>query len=127
METDSRPYLRCRHRKGRRYLRCYRIDCTGGRVFRGNVDCARAAVMILENAIAAARVVNLLHARFLNLNIYLRARDKAHKLCLTEASASGIVNGSCELSIFLGGAVLRDCSTPDEQIRQIVRDHRAED
>tara|TARA_Y100001936_G_scaffold196243_1_gene196697 strand:- start:284 stop:904 length:621 start_codon:yes stop_codon:yes gene_type:complete len=88
---------------------------------------ARAVGFSVETSTAAARVVNLLHARFSNLNIYLRARDKSHKLCLTEASASGIVNGSCELSILLGGAVLRDCSTPDEQIRQIVRDHRAED
>ena len=30
---------------------------------------ARAAVIVLENAIAAARVVNLLHTRFSNLNI----------------------------------------------------------
>ena len=35
----------------------------------GNVDRARAAVIVLENAIAAARVVNLLHTRFSNLNI----------------------------------------------------------
>ena len=77
--------------------------------------------------IAAARVVNLLHTRFLNLNIYLRARDKAHRLCLTEAGASGIVNETCELSIHLGEVVLLDCGTPDEQHRRIVRDHRAED
>ena len=91
------------------------------------VDRARAAVIILDNAIAAERVVNLLSGRFPNLNIYVRARNNAHMRRLTEAGASGIVHETYELSLHLGEAVLRGYGTPDEQIRQIVRDHRAED
>lgn len=91
------------------------------------VERARAAVIILDNAIAAERVVSLLHTRYPNLNIYVRARDNAHKRRLTDAGASGIVHETYELSLHLGEAVLRGFGTPDEQIRKIVRDHRAED
>ncbi|MGB0631462.1 MAG: monovalent cation:proton antiporter-2 (CPA2) family protein, partial [Alphaproteobacteria bacterium] len=75
------------------------------------VERARAAVIILDNAIAAERVVNLLHARYPNLNIYVRARDNAHKRRLTEAGASGIVHETYELSLHLGEAVLRGYGT----------------
>jgi CPA2 family monovalent cation:H+ antiporter-2 len=90
-------------------------------------DRARAAVIILDNATAAERVVNLLHRRFPNLNIYVRARDNAHKRRLTSAGASGIVHETYELSLHLGETVLRGYGTPDEQIQEIIRDHRADD
>lgn len=88
---------------------------------------ARGAVIILDNAIAAERAVNLLHRRFPNLNIFVRARDNAHKRRLTEAGASGIVHETFELSLHIGEAVLRGFGTPDDQIRDIIRDHRADD
>lgn len=90
-------------------------------------DRARAAVIILDNATAAERVVNLLHRRFPNLNIFVRARDNAHKRRLTTAGASGIVHETYELSLQLGETVLRGFGTPDDQIQEIIRDHRADD
>lgn len=90
-------------------------------------DRARAAVIILDNAIAAERVVHLLHRRFPNLNIFVRARDNAHKRRLTDAGASGIVHETYEMSLQLGESVLRGYGTPDEQIQEIIRDHRADD
>jgi hypothetical protein len=88
---------------------------------------ARAAVIILDNAAAAERVVNLLHRRFPKLNIFVRARDNAHKRRLAEAGASGIVHETYELSLHLGESVLRGYGTPDDQIQEIIRDHRADD
>lgn len=90
-------------------------------------DRARAAVIILDNATAAERVVNLLHRRFPKLNIFVRARDNAHKRRLAGAGASGIVHETYELSLQLGETVLRGYGTPDEQIQEIIRDHRADD
>ena len=90
-------------------------------------DRARAAVIILDNATAAERVVSLLHQRFPRLNIYVRARDNAHKRRLDSAGASGIVHETYELSLHLGESVLRGFGTPDDQIREIIRDHRADD
>lgn len=90
-------------------------------------DRARSAVIILDNATAAERVVNLLHHRFPKLNIFVRARDNAHKRRLTSAGASGIVHETYELSLQLGETVLRGYGTPDDQIQEIIRDHRADD
>jgi len=90
-------------------------------------DRARAAVIILDNATAAERVVNLLHQRFPKLTIYVRARDNAHKRRLSRAGASGIVHETYELSLHLGEFVLRGFGTPDDRIREIIRDHRADD
>lgn len=88
---------------------------------------ARAAVIILDNAAAAERVVNLLHRRFSKLNIFVRACDNAHKRRLAEAGASGIVYETYELSLHLGESVLRGHGTHDDQIQEIIRDHRADD
>jgi len=90
-------------------------------------DRARAAVIILDNATAAERLVNLLHQRFPKLTIYVRARDNAHKRRLSRAGASGIVHETYELSLHLGESVLRGFGTPDDRIREIIRDHRADD
>ena len=90
-------------------------------------DRARAAVIILDNATAAERVVNLLHQRFPKLTIYVRARDNAHKRRLKTAGASGIVHETYELSLHLGESVLRGFGTPGDRIREIIRDHRADD
>ena len=90
-------------------------------------DRARAAVIILDNAIAAERVVHLLHRRFPELNIFVRARDNAHKRRLTDVGASGIVHETYEMSLQLGESVLRGYGTPDEQIQDIIRDLRADD
>lgn len=90
-------------------------------------DRARAAVIILDYATAAERVVNLLHQRFPKLTIYVRARDNAHKRRLKTAGASGIVHETYELSLHLGESVLRGFGTPDDRIREIIRDHRADD
>ncbi len=88
---------------------------------------ARAAVIILDNAIAAERAVVLLHERYPRLGIFVRARDNAQKRRLTDAGASGIVHETYELSLQLGEAVLRNYGTPDDRIRDIVRELRADD
>ena len=90
-------------------------------------DRARAAVIILDNAIAAERAVNLLHRRFPRLSIYVRARDNAHKRRLADAGASGIVHETYELSLHLGEQVMRGFGTSSEKISDIIRAHRAED
>ena len=91
------------------------------------VERARAAVIILDNAIAAERAVHLLHARFPRLDIYVRARDNAHKRRLAEAGATGIVHETYELSLHLGEAVLRGFGVPADQIGDIIAAHRADD
>ena len=57
----------------------------------------------------------------------MRARDNAHKRRLKTAGASGIVHETYELSLHLGESVLRGFGTPGDRIREIIRDHRADD
>ncbi len=88
---------------------------------------ARAAVIILDNAAGAERVVHQLRARYPGLEIYARARDNPHMHRLHEAGASGIVHETYELSLQLGEAVLRGYGADEGQIRRIIDMHRADD
>lgn len=88
---------------------------------------ARAAVVILDNAEMASRTVHLLHQRFPKIDIFVRARDNRHRRSLEEAGATGIVHETFEMSLQLGGAVLRRLGTPADDIYDIIQDFRAED
>ncbi|MBT5050614.1 MAG: hypothetical protein HOM58_19080 [Rhodospirillaceae bacterium] len=88
---------------------------------------ARAAVVIMDNAEAASRTVHLLHQRFPKIDIFVRARDNRHRRSLEEAGATGIVHETFEMSLQLGGAVLRRLGTPSDDIYDIIQNFRAED
>jgi CPA2 family monovalent cation:H+ antiporter-2 len=88
---------------------------------------ARAAVVIMDNAEAASRTVHLLHQRHPNIDIFVRARDNRHRRTLEEAGATGIVHETFEMSLQLGGAVLRRLGTPADDIFEIIQNFRAED
>ena len=88
---------------------------------------ARAAVVILDNAEKAARTVHLLHQRYPRIDIFAQAHDRRQRRVLEEAGAAGIVQEPFEMSLQLGGAVLRRLGTPSEEIADIVETFRAED
>lgn len=88
---------------------------------------ARAAVVIMDNAEMASRTVHLLHQRFPNLDIFVRARDNRHSRALEDAGATGIVHETFEMSLQLGGAVMRRMGTPADDIYDIIHNLRSED
>lgn len=88
---------------------------------------ARAAVVIMDNAEAASRTVHLLHQRFPKIDIFVRASDNRHRRSLEDAGATGIVHETFEMSLQLGGAVLRRLGTPADDIYDIIHNFRAED
>ena len=81
----------------------------------------------MDNAEAASRTVHLLHQRFPKIDIFVRARDNRHRRSLEEAGATGIVHETFEMSLQLGGAVLRRLGTPSDDIYDIIQNFRAED
>jgi CPA2 family monovalent cation:H+ antiporter-2 len=81
----------------------------------------------MDNAEAASRTVHLLHQRHPNIDIFVRARDNRHRRTLEEAGATGIVHETFEMSLQLGGAVLRRLGTPADDIFEIIQNFRAED
>lgn len=88
---------------------------------------ARAAVVTMDNAAAAERTVHLLHQHYPALHIFVRARDSHHRHRLEAAGATGIVHETFEMSLQLGGSVLRRLGTSDDKIQEIIFSHRAED
>ncbi len=88
---------------------------------------ARAAVVIMDNAEAAERTVHQMHQRYPALHIFVRARDNRHRRRLEAAGASGIVHETYEMSLQLGGNVLRRLGTAEEKVSEIIHDHRADD
>jgi CPA2 family monovalent cation:H+ antiporter-2 len=88
---------------------------------------ARAAVVIMDNADTASRTVAQLHHRYPTLDIFVRARDNRHRRALEEAGATGIVHETFELSLQLGGTVLRRLGTPAEDVYDLIQEYRAED
>ena len=88
---------------------------------------ARAAVVIMDNAEAAERTVHLLHQRYPALHIFVRARDNRHRRRLEAAGASTIVHETFEMSLQLGGKVLRRLGTAEDKVAEIIDDHRADD
>jgi CPA2 family monovalent cation:H+ antiporter-2 len=88
---------------------------------------ARAAVVILDNAEAAERAVHQLHRHHPALHIFVRARDNRHRRRLEAAGATGIVHETYEMSLQLGGNVLRRLGTAEDKVTEIIQDHRAED
>ncbi len=88
---------------------------------------ARAAVVIMDNAEAAERTVHQLHQRYPALHIFVRARDNRHRRRLEAAGASVIVHETYEMSLQLGGKVLRRLGTAEDKVAEIIHDHRADD
>jgi CPA2 family monovalent cation:H+ antiporter-2 len=87
---------------------------------------ARAAVVIMDNADAAERTVDYLHRRYPKLDIFARARDDRHRRRLEQVGASGIIHETFEMSLQLGGAVLRGLGTPNRAIQEIILEMRRE-
>ncbi len=88
---------------------------------------ARAAVVIMDNADAAERTVHQLHQRYPALHIFVRARDNRHRRRLEAAGASGIVHETYEMSLQLGGKLLRRLGTDEDKVAEIIHDRRADD
>lgn len=88
---------------------------------------ARAAVIILDNAAAAETAVQAVRRNFPGLSIYVRGRDHRHRRRLEALGATHVVHETNELSLQLGGRVLRGMGTPEAQTEEIVARHRADD
>ena len=88
---------------------------------------ARAAVVTMDDPAAAERAVHLLNQHHPHLHIFVRARDSGHRRRLEAAGATGIVHETFEMSLQLGGSVLRRLGTPDERVQEIITEHRADD
>ncbi len=93
----------------------------------GGAARARAAVIILDNAEAAEAAVHAIRHHFPNVSTYVRGRDNRHRRRLEAVGATHVVHETYELSLQLGGRVLRGMGAPEALTEEIVARHRADD
>jgi K+:H+ antiporter len=93
----------------------------------GGAARARAAVIILDNATAAEAAVHAIRNNFPNVSTYVRGRDNRHLRRLEAVGATYVVHETYELSLQLGGRILRGMGTPEALSEEIVARHRADD
>lgn len=124
LEYEPTRVARCRERGQPVYFG----DASRPEVLRAvGAQRARAAVVTMDDPDAAEQAVHLLHSLYPALHIFVRARDSDHRQRLETAGATVIVHETFELSLQLGGSVLRRMGTTDEEIQEIIHDLRAED
>jgi len=85
---------------------------------------ARLAVITTNDARATARAVTVLRERFPDMPIYARAADGEHCDELARLGATGIVPEIVEVSLLLGGQVLRGLGLAEEEVARILADER---
>ena len=89
-------------------------DAARPEVLRGaRVEHARAAVLTMDDPVAAERAAAGLRSSFPDIPIFARARDNPHRERLETAGATGIVHETAGLSLELGGAVLKAIAEED--------------
>ncbi len=88
---------------------------------------ARVAAITIDNPRGAARAVALLRQHFPDLEIFVRARDRAHIAELHAAAADAIVPEAMEASLQLAGKVLRSAGSAEHEVAQLIDKFRRED
>ncbi len=88
---------------------------------------ARAAVITLDRADAASRVVAALHEAYPDLPIFVRAKDMQHSRELEAGGATAVVPETIEASLQLGGIVAKAMGLTGDEITGVMQTLRDED
>ncbi|MGI9450993.1 MAG: cation:proton antiporter [Geminicoccaceae bacterium] len=85
---------------------------------------AAALVVTMDSSHATDQIVETARRHWPDLNIFARARDRAHAVRLITRGASHAVPETIEASLQLGEMVLMSVGMPSQAARQIVEDRR---
>jgi CPA2 family monovalent cation:H+ antiporter-2 len=88
------------------------------------VDRASAAVITIDQAEAAERVVAALRRNHPDLRIVARSRDSAHAQRLEGAGADAVIHEALEPGLQMGGAALRAAGTPPDEVERALEELR---
>ena len=88
------------------------------------VDRASAAVITIDQAEAAERVVAALRRNHPDLRIVARSRDSAHAQRLEGAGADAVIQEALEPGLQMGGAALRAAGTPPDEVERALEELR---
>jgi len=110
----------------------------GLRVYFGNADRievlksagagrAKAAVITIDNAVSANLIVSALRNNYVDLQIYVRAKDRKHMHLLEKSGANAVVSEAAESSLQLGSIVLKSLNISVDEITSLIEDYREDD
>lgn len=100
-------------------------DAGGHAVFRAvGAERARAAVITMDDAKAAAAAVGALRQNLPDLPIIVRAHDHQHLDEFAAAGVTHVIPEMTEASLLLGGAVLRTLGMSDDQVASAIAPFR---
>jgi CPA2 family monovalent cation:H+ antiporter-2 len=85
---------------------------------------ARAAVVTLDQPLAAERAVSSIRRLCPLLDIHARARDHEHQIHLQEAGATHVVPEMMEGSLQLGGTLLKSLGRSPEEVTNVLEEFR---
>jgi CPA2 family monovalent cation:H+ antiporter-2 len=103
----------------------YGDSARGGVLQAAGAERARAVVVTLNDAAAAARLVALLRERLPNVALFVRGRDEAHCRELSRLGATAVVPEILEASLQLGARALKSAGIGDEDIVDVLAEMRA--
>jgi CPA2 family monovalent cation:H+ antiporter-2 len=88
------------------------------------VERASAAVITIDQAEAAERVVGTLRRNHPDLRIVARSRDHAHAQRLEQAGADAVIHEALEPGLQMGGAALRATGAPPDEVERALEEMR---
>src|SRR3954447_7206377 len=131
LEAQRLPYMAfdlepSRIAEGRaRGLPIYYGDASRVEVLKAaGINRARAAVVTLDQPLAAERAVASIRRLCPLLDIHARARDHEHQIHLQEAGATHVVPEMMEGSLRLGGTLLKSLGRSPEEVESVLDEFR---
>ncbi len=88
---------------------------------------ASMAVITLDHAETASRVVAALRNNYPQLPIFVRARDRRHTQQLEKVGATAVVSEAAESSLQLGSIVLTSLDISTDEIMSVIQKYREDD
>ena len=92
---------------------------------RAHIETCAAVVLTMDSPAAAERIVGEIRKQWPLVNIYARARDKAHAERLISAGANTAVQETTEGSLQLAGRVLHGLGGTEDAVRRRLEHQRA--
>src|SRR4051794_2132215 len=131
LEAQRIPYMAfdlepSRIAEGRaRGLPIYYSDASRVEVLKAaGISRARAAVVTLDQPLAAERAVASIRRLCPLLDIHARARDHGHQIHLQEVGATHVVPEMMEGSLRLGGTLLKSLGRSPEEVESVLDEFR---
>ncbi len=87
---------------------------------------ASAIIVTYDDLRASTKAVGVIKKHYPHIKIIARARDKAYAERVSAAGADIVIPETFEASLQLGGALLREVGTPDNEVLRIIEKFRSQ-